>query len=178
MAIVVHIGHTRYLVDVGYGADGPTFPIPLSSGQTSTDHRCQSVKLEYKNLPQHVDPNQRVWVYSKLTKSKTWLDIYHFIDAEFFAQDFLILNGHNMTRSFFADNVVVQRFIRTDTGSFASHILVRNTLKLRDDSTEEVLEVYQNEAQRIAGLERFFQIFLSSEEISSIQGSNSELVQA
>ena len=59
MANLVKIGNSRYLVDVGYGADGPSRPLPLVSGQVLDGLPGQQLILENKGLPQHTDPGQR-----------------------------------------------------------------------------------------------------------------------
>ena len=65
MANIVTIGSSRYLVDVGYGVDGPSCPLPLESGEICIGLPGQQLKLEKKKLAQHTDPDQTVWVYSQ-----------------------------------------------------------------------------------------------------------------
>lgn len=135
MANIITIDTERFLVDVGYGVDGPSCPVPLVSGSTIEGLPGQALKLDYKRLLQHTDPAQRVWVYSQRTKSSEWAEIYHFIDVEMFSADFEILNHYNMLRSYFAQHIVVQRFFADETcpqkSLVGSLLLVRDTLRSR-----------------------------------------------
>lgn len=175
MANLVIINETKYLVDVGFGADGPTYPLPLKSGHIPPS---ESVKLEYNHLTQHTDVGQMVWVYSRLKRrddNAIWTDIYHFSEIEAFPADLEILNYYNMARSPFAKAVVVQRFVRTKSGDIESYVLMRDVLKHRIGETEEVIEVFQNEPQRVEALVQYFQISLTPEERLAIQGTPSAL---
>lgn len=176
MANLVIIDDTKYLVDVGYGADGPTCPLPLKSGHIN--HDAQPFKLDYKHLPQHTDAGQMVWVYSRLKtrdNNTTWTEIYHFSEVETFAADLEVLNYWNMARSLFAQAVVVQRFTQTGSGEMGSYVLMRDLLKYRVGETEEAIEVFQNEGQRVKALVKYFQISLTPEEILAIHGTQSAL---
>ncbi|KAI9807018.1 MAG: hypothetical protein M1825_005735 [Sarcosagium campestre] len=61
-------GLQRYIIDVGFGANGQTHPLPLlSEAETaSTEPQTQwstSYRLIWRHIPQLTDPNQRVWIY-------------------------------------------------------------------------------------------------------------------
>lgn len=56
-------GLERYMVDVGYGGDGPTKPLPLMSSSVTRNLGKQEMKLDYENIDSNVDPGQRLWVY-------------------------------------------------------------------------------------------------------------------
>lgn len=176
MANLVIIDETKYLVDAGFGADGPTCPVPLKSGYIPSS--SQSLKLDYKHLPQHTDAGQMVWVYSRLKNREnntSWTEIYHFSEVETFAADLEVLNYYNMAQSLFAQAVVVQRFTQAKSGEMGSHVLMKGVLKYRAGETEEVIEVFQNEDQRVKALVKYFQISLTPEEILAIQGTQSAL---
>ena len=53
----------RYMVDVGFGGDGPTKPITLTDGSVTRNLGTQEVKLKYENIDSNVDPTQKLWVY-------------------------------------------------------------------------------------------------------------------
>ncbi|KAF3401424.1 Arylamine N-acetyltransferase 2 [Talaromyces pinophilus] len=175
MANLVIIDDRKYLVDVGYGADGPTCPLPLKSGHISSP---EPFKLDHKHVPQHTDAGQMVWVYSRLKtrdNNIAWTEIYHFSEVETFAADLEVLNYWNMARSLFAQAVVAQRFTQTEPGEMRSYVLFRDLLKYRVGETEEMIEVFQNEGQRVKALVKYFQISLTQEEILAIQGTQSAL---
>lgn len=179
MANIVTINNKRYLVDVGYGADGPSTPLPLDSGDIRHGLPSQQLKLEHITLPQHIDSTQKVWVYSQKRGSEDWADIYHFPVVEFFPLDFDILNHHAMTKSLWASTVVAQRFTVSEDGVTISGtlLLVRDELKVGNSSPQKmgVIKKMENEEQRLDALKEHFSISLTEEEQRAILGSAVEL---
>jgi arylamine N-acetyltransferase len=53
----------QYMVDVGFGGDGPTKPITLTDGRVTRNLGTQEVKLKYEKIDSNVDPTQKLWVY-------------------------------------------------------------------------------------------------------------------
>lgn len=179
MANIATIDDKRYLVDVGYGADGPCTPLPLDSSAILYGLPNQQLRLEHKSLPQHLDKSQRVWVYSQKRGSEEWADIYHFPDVEFFPLDFDILNHHAMTKSLWASTVVAQRFTLDEDGVKISGtlLLVRGELKAGNSSPQKmkVVKMMETEEQRLKTLEEHFSIILTEDERDAIKGSAVEL---
>ncbi|KAF5005012.1 hypothetical protein FDECE_8537 [Fusarium decemcellulare] len=179
MANVVTIDNKRYLVDVGYGADGPSAPVLLFSGEIQSGLPDQQLKLEHKTLPQHHDQSQKVWVYAQKRGSEDWADVYHFPDVEFFAPDFDVLNHHAMTQSLWSRTVVSQKFVSDDDGLSLSGtlLLVRDELKAGNSSAQHMrlVKKLESEEQRISALEEYFSISLSKEEQEAIIGRVTEL---
>ncbi|USW58043.1 Putative arylamine N-acetyltransferase, papain-like cysteine peptidase superfamily [Septoria linicola] len=183
MANIVFIDGKKYLVDVGFGADGPSLPLPLDAEAILEGLPGQCLRLERKTLPQHTDPEQKVWVYCiRLGDSSPWKDIYHFHEQEFFALDFDVLNHYNMTIGRFTKLVVAQRFLCStagpETGLIGTILLSQDRIEQRNGTMPaEVLENFDAEAQRIAALEKHFQLALTAEEQDAIRGTASELRQ-
>lgn len=179
MANVVTADGQRYLVDVGYGADGPCQPIPLVSGAVVDGVPGQKLRLEYCCLSQHSDTAQRVWVYSHSRSRGPWEEVYHFPDVEFFAEDFTVLNFFNMTQSSFAKTVVVQRFEvdpnNPKLGIVGTLQITRNRLERRSAAGLEEIAVFRNERERLSVFGQYFDIHLTEEECSAIRGRHSEL---
>ena len=118
MVNLVRIDGRRYLVDAGFGGHGPCRPMPLEpeteGGIVREGVAPQQLKLEYKRLPRHTDPEQRVWVYSYRERAGArWIEAYCFTELEFFADDFEVMNLDTMTRreSYFVQTVIAQRFV-------------------------------------------------------------------
>lgn len=181
MANVVTVNGTRYLVDVGYGADGPCRPVPLVSGNVVSGTPNQKLKLEYRCLPQHSDSAQRVWVYSHCRIGGAWEEVYQFPDVEFFAADFTVLNFYNMALSSFAKTVVVQRF-EVDPESPEGDIvgtlqITRDRLERRSAAGLEEVAVFRNEQDRLSAFQSCFDIHLTEEEQFAIRGRPSELLE-
>lgn len=202
-------GGGRYLVDVGFGGDGPCRPIPLEKrgegGVIFGGVAPQELRLEWKCLSRHTDPEQRVWVYShRESPGAEWVEAYCFTEMEFFAEDFAIMNLATMTlrESYFVQTVLAQRFVLEEeleeedlrdqangvqgmsggkdeggNGPRAVGVMILhdNSIKRRIADKVEVLTVLESEADRAAALKRYFKIQLSKEELSGIKDLPTEL---
>ena len=182
MANLVTIDDKRYLVDVGFGADGPMRPVPLQNGYEYLVLPRQLGKLEYRSLAQHTDPNQRIWVYSIQDIAITeWRECYCFTELEYFPEDFVAMNLSPMTRptSFFVKTVLAMRAIIDERTSVATGVitLYKDTIKRKYMGEIEVLETLRNETQRIKALERYFGIVLKPSEQKAIRGLATELIE-
>lgn len=178
MANIVTIQNRRYMVDVGYGADGPVTPLPLVSGEICEGLTGQQLKLEHKRLPQHRDPNQRVWVYSQRRANEQWEEVYHFLDVEFFPPDFEVLNHHATTKSLWASTVVAQKFVFGSGEKLSGTLLLlRDELKSGDGLSKatHLLGKLKDEDERITTLQEHFAIVLTEEEQHAIEGRGSDL---
>lgn len=194
MANLVRVNGTRYLVDIGFRQCTPSRVMPLIVG-VSTDEKEEQVKnmiesplsqmkLTYTRLPQHTDPAQRAWVYSyRASSSAAWTAAYSFVEIEFFAEDYAVMNLSTMTlpESFFAREVMCVRGIRGEEGSTEGLriqgllILFRNYVKRVTARGEEHIEMFKTEEAGVKALERWFGIKLTEEEKDGIKGRMSEL---
>ncbi|KAK0707283.1 acetyltransferase-like protein [Lasiosphaeris hirsuta] len=183
MVNLVTILGKRYLVDVGFGSKGPNTPILLEPGG-SYGIPPAMVKLEYRALSIHTDPDQRVWVLSSQENYQTetpWKELYAFVETEYFRADFEIMNLATMTapQSFFVQNVMCVRTILDEKlgQSIGEIILHRDYVKRRvAGSDPEILETLETEAQRVEALKKYFDIELSPAEQRAIRGLASQLV--
>lgn len=180
MVNLVSVDGQRYLVDVGFGAHGPMQPAPLVSGTEFSTISPVRGKLEYRNLSQHTDPSQRVWVYSTLGDPQAeWIERYCFTETEFFAEDFTVMNLSTMTlpTSYFVQTVLAMRAITDVAGDTVVGIwtLHKNELKQRLGDKVVTSEMLKNEEQRVGALAKYFGIVLKQREIDAIKGLASEL---
>lgn len=180
MANIVTIEGQRYLVDVGFGAPVPTHPLPLISGHVCTGIAPQSLRLEYRSLLQHTDPEQRVWVYSyRESDHAKWTEAYSFVEIEFFPRDYEVMNLSTMTcpQSFFTQTVVCVKVVLNEESKEIEGllILVQDEVKKRIKGVTEVMEKLQNEDQRVKALEKWFDIVLDEAERKGIIGLATEL---
>src|SRR5690349_17877726 len=114
MVNIVTVDHRRYLVDVGYGANNPCRIVPIERGIEFENICPVRGKLEHKALPQHTDPEQRVWVYStQENRDGPWTEQYAFVDMEFFPADFEVMNLSTMTapESYFVKTVLATKVL-------------------------------------------------------------------
>jgi arylamine N-acetyltransferase len=181
MVNIVTIDGQRYWVDVGFGSGCSIQPIPLQSGVEFDCILPMRGKLEYRSIADHSDPNQRLWVYSSREDANApWKEMYTFIDVEFFAADFEVMNLSTMTspRSFFVKAVMAMRMILSEeTGKLEGVLILhKDYVKRRLGETTELLEELTSEEQRVRALERYFQIVLKPSEQKAIRGLATELI--
>lgn len=180
MVNLVTIDDQRYLVDVGFGADGPCLPIPLQPGYECTGIAPQMLKLEYKPLPMHSDPAQKVWVYvHKRNPEDPWLDAYAFNEIEFFPEDYEVMNLSTMTspKSFFTQTVLcVKALLCKETNELEGTLsLYQGEVKKRVKGEVQIVDKFTTEDQRVRGLEKWFGIRLTKDERLGIKYLVSEL---
>ena len=154
---IVTINGRRYVVDVGFGSNGPLQPNTLEDGREFPQISPARGKLEYKALPIHTDASQRVWEYStQADPTSPWKPMYAFTEVEFFPADFEVMNLTTMTspRSFFVQAVMCMRTILDDkTGKpIGLLILLRDYVKRQLGGQAEILENLETEAQRVEAL--------------------------
>lgn len=184
MVNLVIIEGKKYLVDVGFGAQEATQPVPLEDGYEITTVAPTRGRLELKHVDKQVtkdDPAQRLWVWCsrKGGESAEWEDIYSFSEAEVFAEDFEALNYFVMTKpqSFFLQNVIAYRPVLDEaTGELVGErILHGNVVKEGASGQDRVLEVLETEEDRVSALEKYFDIRLTEKEKRAIKSLPTEL---
>lgn len=181
---LVTIEGKKYLVDVGFGAQEPTQPIPLEDGYEVATIAPTRGRLELKHVGKQVtrdDPAQRLWVWCsrKGAGDAEWEDMYSFSEAEFFPEDFEALNYFVMTRpqSWFTQTVLAYRPVLDGASGelVGGRILHGNVVKERASGNDRVLEVLETEEDRVRALEKYFDICLTEKERKGIKGLVSEL---
>ncbi|KAM7215216.1 hypothetical protein V8F06_009439 [Rhypophila decipiens] len=188
MVNLVTISNKRYLVDVGFGADGPLQPVLVEDNHTIPLIGPAQARLQYKSLEEHTDPSQRVWVYStQEMKDSPWTDRYSFVEIEFFPADFEVINLRMSTtpQSFFVQSVMCTRTALNSekNGVKAVVILFKDTVKRREVAVTEngkdvhtyVVSKFETEEDRLLALDGYFGIVLRPEEKRAIRGLASEL---
>ncbi|KAK3303734.1 uncharacterized protein B0T15DRAFT_541080 [Chaetomium strumarium] len=184
MVNIVTINGERYLVDVGFGSNGPTHPIPLHDGVEFDGVPPARGRLQYRKLDEHTDPNQRVWLYAvqaadREDSSSAWRDMYHFVETEFLPEDFEVMNLATMTapQSFFVQSVMCMCTILDEQEERPVGLLIlhRDYVKRRVGGEAGIIELFETEEQRVAALKKYFGIVLSAEEKKAIRGLASEI---
>ncbi|OIW25441.1 cysteine proteinase [Coniochaeta ligniaria NRRL 30616] len=180
MVNIVTIDQKSYLVDVAYGSNGPYHPIPLEPDIEFNGIYPAQGKLEYKALPQHTDPKQRVWVFSSRPDADAaWKEEYAFVETEFFPGDFEIMNMMTMTapQSLFVQTVIATRILlnQQDGEPEGVIILFKNYIKRRIRKHTEIIQTLTTEDERVGALKDYFFIELKPEEQRAIRGLPSEL---
>ncbi|HXV64934.1 MAG TPA: arylamine N-acetyltransferase [Vicinamibacteria bacterium] len=135
MLLRVDVGADSFVVDVGFGADGPLHPLPLEVGVVSGHHRLRREK--------------DVWVLEG-TAERSWMDLYAFTLEPHYPVDFEMANYYTSTHpeSPFVQNLTAQRnrqgeraILRNRELVVSDHFRTRATETVRDP--EHLLEILE-----------------------------------
>ncbi|KAJ6008197.1 hypothetical protein N7540_012173 [Penicillium herquei] len=170
----------KYMVDVGFGANCATAPLPLQEGATAIRISPSEMRLVRESLSASLDKDQKVWIYqSRHNPDSNWLPCICFSEVEFLPQDFDLMNfgvSHQRT-SWFTQVFVCTRMILDSAGQevIGQDVLAGKQVKRRIHSNTEILQELQNEEDRVRALALHFDMHLRQDEILGIRGLSSEL---
>ncbi|KAB8437439.1 hypothetical protein FH972_025117 [Carpinus fangiana] len=179
-ANLVRLGDTAYLLDIGFGPNGPTLPLPLAHGVAHAHLGDAQQRLRYTRLAQHTDAASRAWVYEhRVARDGPWTTVYSFVETEFLPPDYGIMSLATATRrdTFFTYEVVCTRFtLDAETGELDGCLILGTGLKWRRRGENKVIvERFKNEAERLKALDEWFQIRFPEEDARGIAGMVSEI---
>jgi hypothetical protein len=186
--IVTLSDNTRWTVDVSFGGDGPTQPIPLLEGSTIRNMGTQDARLIRDFIPGQTElsPSRRFWIYQcRNGEDRPWTSFYAFSDAvEWLPADFDIVNcytGHSLD-SFQLWNPLVVKFLRRPSEDllggqevYGKRMLVRGVVKENLGGKTKVVKECKSEEERVKALEEWFGIVLTKEQAESIKGHRTEI---
>jgi arylamine N-acetyltransferase len=181
MVNIVSIGNQRYLVDVGFGSNGPHRPVPLVENFEFHNTGDQYGRLVYGPIAQNTAKGQSLWQYEIRNGAEgAWTPAYCFTETEFFPVDFEIINFYMSSNraSWFTFHVVCVRMLidEESTEVIGDLTLFNNTLKRRLGAKSEVLETFTTEEARVAALEKYFQIYVPRADKAGIRYTISEIL--
>jgi arylamine N-acetyltransferase len=176
------------MVDVGFGGDGATKPLPLISGLSVQNFGTQEIRLVFDTIPQLVDQSKPLWIYQyRNVPEQEWNSFYCFPELEFLPYDFEIMNYYTSTNmgeiNFQTKTVLVIRFLRDklegseEQGIVGKVMLVNGTLKRNDGGKTRAILVCKNESERLDVLKKHLSIELTEEEAACVKGRNVELLE-
>ncbi|KAI9049126.1 hypothetical protein LZ554_006974 [Drepanopeziza brunnea f. sp. 'monogermtubi'] len=174
----------RWLVDVGFGGDGPACPIELVDGkEVSWGATGNTLRLIYAPIQEFEDPNQRCWILQHRQAGKSeWDDVYCFTETEFLPQDIAVMNFKTTgdVRTSFFNHVAFCGSNVVEEGEVIGKVNLaggkcKRTVWRRGKWEKEVLGTCESEVERWEILERVFGIVLGNEERKGISGMVSEL---
>nr|XP_001401938.2 arylamine N-acetyltransferase 1 [Aspergillus niger CBS 513.88] len=180
MVLIVLIDGQKYAVDVGFGGNGPTRPLPLKEDSVSVCMAPTEMRLVHEALPEYVDQTQKVWIYQiRYTPDSRWIPMYSFLGTEFLPQDFEIMNYATSQRptSWFTQSLVCARMFMDEAESEVQgmYILAGREVKKRQFGQSEVLETLESDADRVKALAKWFDMHLRDYEAEAIRGFVSEI---
>lgn len=181
MVNLVTIGEQKYLVDVGFGSNGPNRPIPLIKDFEFHNVGDQSGHLRYGPISQHTSKGQQsLWEYEIKNGGGAWMPAYCFTETEFLPEDFTMINYYmsNSRDSFFTFHVMCVRMILDDTGEniVGDLTLFNNTLKRRIGATSEILQTFTSDEERVSALDKVFGIYIAPVDRESIRHTITEIL--
>ncbi|KAL4788184.1 hypothetical protein BJX76DRAFT_345057 [Aspergillus varians] len=107
-------------VDVGFGNNCPTRPLPLEENAMAVNIAPAEMRLTKESLPEAVDQSQTFWIYQiRFNAESKWVPLYAFSEVEFLPQDFAMMNFQTsqMPSSWFTQTVLCVSHILDETGS-------------------------------------------------------------
>ncbi|RHZ43865.1 arylamine N-acetyltransferase family protein [Aspergillus thermomutatus] len=180
MILIVTINGQKYMVDVGFGSNGPTSPLPMKENEVAVCIAPGEMRLIKDSIPDFVDKSQKVWIYQiRHDPESEWIPIYSFSDVEFLAQDFAVMNfatSHKPT-SWFTQAFVCTKVILGEHGlePRGLYVLSGKEIKRRLGGETEVVATLENEDDRRQALAKYFDMHFQDYEVQGIQGLSSEI---
>ncbi|KAL2792940.1 hypothetical protein BJX66DRAFT_234110 [Aspergillus keveii] len=186
---IVHLpSGQRYSIDVGFGGDGPTSPLPLNElGHAVQNLGRQEVRLIHDHIPKQRLKEPKLWIYQyRNAPENDWNSFYSFAELEFFQHDFEVLNWWTSAKTLHRWTVLVVRFLREgenvqfsrnlslplndDVAIVGKVMLVNHLIKVNLGGKTSIVHSFDSEEGRLEALEKYFGISLTQEEKRSIQG--------
>jgi arylamine N-acetyltransferase len=188
MVTIASIAGTKYLIDVGFGSNGPTAPVPLVQNHTRVKVLPENAEmLTRQHIPDntHKGDAQLLWVYNfRFSNDSPWLPAYCFSEVEFLPADFVTMNFFvsRSPASWFTYSVVCLKFLmREGSGPGGEEMvgdltLFGNELRKREmgKASEKVCEI-ESEEDRVSALQRYLGVKLSQPERDGIRGMMTSL---
>jgi arylamine N-acetyltransferase len=169
---------TKFMVDVAFGGDGATVPIPMIDGHITQNLGTQEVRLVHDYIPLQRAKTEKLWIYQyRNGPEKEWNSFYAFPEMEFFGEDFLIMNwftGYNAA-SFQTFSVLIVKFMRKDGKIYGKRMLFNGDVKENLGGRTILIKSCKDERERVEALKEYFDITLTEEEINGIRGLPAEL---
>ncbi|PYI26901.1 arylamine N-acetyltransferase 1 [Aspergillus indologenus CBS 114.80] len=180
--IVTLADHTQYLVDVGYGGDGPILPVPLlvtTPEVTLPNLGIQELRLLYDTVPGlSYQEGQKLWAYQvRNGADQSWRPCYAFSDLEFRPRDFEVMNFYTSQSpaSFLTTRILVIRFLQREGQIYGKVVLDQDKVKVNTGGKSVLVQTCATEAERVEVLRERFDVILAGEEQEAIYGRTSAL---
>ena len=172
----------KYMLDVGFGSDCATRPLPLlnslETGDVLQGIGAQQLRLVYSSIAPTTSPDQNLWIFQRrYSPSDEWRTAYCFTELEFLPKDYGIMNYYTSTcrTVFFTYAIIVVKLVMEGEEIVGQMILTGGEVKRRIGGETEHLMSCKSEGERLDALERWFGLRLTGEERRGIQGTVTEL---
>ncbi|GJD04117.1 arylamine n-acetyltransferase 1 [Colletotrichum higginsianum] len=182
---------SQHMIDVAFGGDGATKPIPLLHGQAVQNLGPQEVRLVRDHIANQVHRTEasKLWIYQyRNGPEREWNSFYAFSEFEFLQPDFKVMNWYTSTSpdSFQRLTPLVVKFLRgkkdVDAGNpdadeeiVGKRMLAVATVKENLGGRTRIVQECKTEEERVNALAEWFHIRLSEEERAGIRGHRTEI---
>lgn len=185
---------SKHHIDVAFGGDGATSPMPLTHNTPQTNLGTQEIRLYRDWIPTQTLRNEetKLWIYQYRNNShQDWNSFYAFSEQEAVEPDFEILNFWTSGPSSFQSTAqLIVKFLRrakkpveggeglADAGLqeiYGKRMLSGAIVKENLGGKTKVVEVCESEEQRVRALEQWFGISLTESERAGIRGWQTEI---
>ena len=169
----------RFMLDVGFGSNGPIQPLLMDESTAHTMHIAPAeARLVRGNIACNTDPGQKLWQYHhRVDPQSEWLVMYCFTELEFLPEDYEIMNfwTSQSPKSWFTYGVVAVKLILVGVEVVGRLVLGGGDIKRRVRGRTEHLRTCKTEEERVQALEDVFGLKLTDEERRGIRGMITEL---
>ena len=183
------------MVDISFGGDGATLPLPLTAGTISKNIGTQELRLVFEPLLGQINPASKSWIYQyRNSVDKPWNSFYAFSEIEWLPADFepSNFNVSQNPKSFQRHQLLAIKFLRRKDwefvegekweegkreggGIYGKRMMVDGVVKENLGGKTTVLKECATEKNRVEALKEFLGIELTAEEVQGIRGLETEL---
>ncbi|OJJ46452.1 hypothetical protein ASPZODRAFT_25560 [Penicilliopsis zonata CBS 506.65] len=172
---IVSLPCGRYVVDSGFGGDGPIAPLPLTPGVVTANIGTQEIRLAHDYLPGQISQteSQKNWIYQyRNSTEQEWNSFYAFTETEFQRADFEVMNFFTSQSpdSFQRFTVLVVRFLRRGQEIYGKRMLVNGDVKENLGGKTQLVRRCQSEEERVASLSADFVVIRYLQLIATVGG--------
>lgn len=169
----------KYMLDVGFGGNGPIQPLLLDPSAAHTQHIAPAeARLLHKNIPHNTDPDQKLWQYQhRIDPQSEWQTMYCFTEIEFLPEDYEIMNfwTSQSRKSWFTYRFIAVKMILEGEEVVGTLIFDGSDVKRRVKGKTEQSRTCKTEEERVQALEDVFGLRMTDEERRGIGGMVTEL---
>ncbi|KAI0521427.1 hypothetical protein F5B22DRAFT_596790 [Xylaria bambusicola] len=184
VSIVEFADGSRYHVDIAFGGDCATRPLPLVDGLVHANIGAQEIRLVRDWIPTQLKRTEdsKLWIYEyRNGADKPWNPFYCFTLVEFMPNDWEVINVYASTspKSWQTKTVITIKFLRRARAGgdkddeqeiYGKRMLVNDVVKENLGGRTEVIYECKTEEDRVVALEKYFDLKLTEEEKSAIKG--------
>jgi arylamine N-acetyltransferase len=177
---IVEIDGEKFHVDIAFGGDCATLPMPLVDGLVHQNMGTQQIRLVRDWIPTQLKRTEqtKLWIYEyRNGEDKEWNSFYAFAELEFMPNDWDVVNTFASTspKCWQTKTVIAIKFLRRTRGDgeediFGKRMLVNDVVKENLGGKTTVIHECKTDKERVLALEKYFDIRLTDEEENGIKG--------